>query len=72
MDLKNNTDAQNAFKKVTEIDNQYAYAYYALAVICENSENKADALNYYKTFLQYNKDASIVAQVENRITSLEK
>ena len=69
---KNMPEAKKSFSKVVEIDPEYAYAYYALAIASEEENNKADALKYYKAFLQYNKDANMVADVENKIRSLEK
>ena len=69
---KNYSEAKNSFSKVIEINPQYAYAYYALAIAYETENNKPEALKYYKLFLQYNKDADNVAQVQEKIRSLEK
>ena len=57
---------------MVELKPDYAYAYYALAIAYETEENKPEALKYYKLFLQYNKDAENVAQVQDKIRSLEK
>lgn len=69
---QNMAEAKKSFNKVLEINSGYAYAYYALAIACEEENNKTEALKYYKTFLQYNKDVNMVADVENKIKSLEK
>lgn len=69
---KNMPEAKKSFNKVIEINPEYAYAYYALAIAAETEDNKTDALKYYKAFLQYNKDVNNVADVQNKIRSLEK
>ena len=69
---KNYSEAKKSFSKVVEIKPDYAYAYYALAIAYETEANKPEALKYYKLFLQYNKDAENVAQVQDKIRSLEK
>ena len=69
---KNYSDAKKSFSKVVELKPDYAYAYYALAIAYETEANKPEALKYYKLFLQYNKDAENVAQVQDKIRSLEK
>ena len=69
---KNYPEAKKSFGKVVELKPDYAYAYYALAIAYETEENKPEALKYYKLFLQYNKDAENVAQVQDKIRSLEK
>ena len=69
---KNYEDSKKAFLKVIELDANYAYAYYALAIAYETENNKPEALKYYKCFLQYNKDANLVGQVQDKIRSLEK
>lgn len=70
---ENNFDeAKKSFNRVIELNPEYAYAYYALAYAAEVENNKTDAVKNYKLFLQYNKDAGMVSQVQNKIRSLEK
>ena len=68
----NIAEAKKSFNKVIAVDPQYAYAYYALAIAAETENDKTEALKNYKLFLQYNKDAANVSQVQDKIRSLEK
>jgi len=65
-------ESKKCFNKAIEINNSYAYAYYALAVAFETEKNNAEAIRNYELFLKYNKDASAVSAVEDRIKSLSK
>ena len=40
------------FKKVIQLNPEYAYAYFALAIAAETENNKGEALKNYKEFLK--------------------
>ena len=69
---QNLVEAKKAFNRVIQLNPEYAYAYYALAFAAEAENDNAEALKNYKEFLKYNKDASAVQQVQEKIKSLEK
>ena len=66
------SEAKNNFEKVIEIDNQYAYAYYALAMVNESYDDFKSAIQNYEKFLELSNDETVNSNIKSRLDILKK
>ena len=62
----------NAFKKVIEIDDKYAYAYYALGLADEKVSKWENAIENYEKFNSLIDDKSIQNSINSKINLIKK
>ena len=57
---------------MVELDANYSYAYYALALAYENEKDYLNAIQNYKLFLEHSDDDVTKKAVKEKIKTLEK
>lgn len=69
--LNNYKLCRECFNKVISLNPNYAYAYYAMAMSYEKDEDYANAVKYYKSYYNLEKNEETKRTISGKINSLE-
>ncbi len=69
--LNNYRLCRECFNKVISLNPNYAYAYYAMAISYERDEDYANAVKYYKSYYNLEKDENTKRTISSKISALE-
>ena len=70
-ELKDIPKSKEFFNKVIAVDENYAYAYYALGMAFESENNLQDAIVNYEKFMSISNDENMKSQVKAQVDYLK-